>query len=66
MMVTGLLKERMNECGGDLVLTDKWARAFFEKRNWSKREGTTGKVHPPSSFYRRKIHFSDKYVSTVF
>ena len=27
--------------GGDLVLTDKWARGVLEKLTWSKGKGTT-------------------------
>ena len=40
----------LKEYGGDLVLTDKWARRVLEKLTWSKRKGTTGKVDPSPSF----------------
>ena len=40
----------LKEYGGDLVLTDKWARGVLGKLTWSKREGNTGKVDPSSSF----------------
>ena len=33
----------LKEYGGDLVLTDKWARGVLEKLTWSKRKGTTRK-----------------------
>ena len=36
----------LKEYGGDLVLTDKWARGVLKKLTWSKRKGTTGKVDP--------------------
>ena len=36
----------LKEYGGDLVLTDKWARGVLEKLTWSKRKGTTGIVDP--------------------
>ena len=36
----------LQEYGGDLVLTDKWARGVLEKPTRSKRKGTTGKVDP--------------------
>ena len=35
------------EYGGDLVVTDKWARGVLGKPTWSKRKGTTRKVDPP-------------------
>ena len=40
----------LKEYGGDLVLTDKWARGVLEKLTWNKRKGTTGKEDPSSQF----------------
>ena len=36
----------LKEYGGDLVLTDTWAREVLEKLTWSKCKGTTGIVDP--------------------
>ena len=36
----------LKEYGGDLVLTDKWARGVLEKLTRSKRKGNIGKVDP--------------------
>ena len=50
-MATGVVRANnpnlSKEYGGDLVVTDKWARGVLEKPTWSKRKGTTGKVDPP-------------------
>ena len=57
----------LKEYGGDLVLTDKWARGVLEKLTWSKRKGTTGKLNPPPPvFSRRKLHFSEKHINIGF
>ena len=58
----------LKEYGGDLVLTDKWARGVLEKLTWwSKHKGTTGKLNPPPSvFRRRKLHFSEKHINIDF
>ena len=40
----------LKEYGGDLVLTNKWARGVLEKLMWSKCKGTTRKVDPSPSF----------------
>ena len=57
----------LKEYGCNLELTDKWARGVLEKLTWSKRKGTTGKVDSsPPVFSRRKIHFSEKYISIGF
>ena len=36
--------------GGDLVLTEKWAKEVLEKLQWNKRKGATGKVYPSPQF----------------
>ena len=40
----------LKKYGGDLMLSDKWARGVLEKLTWSKRKGTTSKVDPSPSF----------------
>ena len=40
----------LKEYGGNLVLTNKWARGVLEKLMWSKCKGTTRKVDPSPSF----------------
>ena len=48
----------LKEYGGDLVLTDKWARRVLEKLTWSKCKGTTGKVGPsPQILAEEKFTF---------
>ena len=37
----------LKEFGGNLELTDRWARGVLKSLNWSKRKATTGKVEPP-------------------
>ena len=40
----------LKKYGGDLMLSDKWARGVLEKLSWSKRKGTTRKVDPSPQF----------------
>ena len=55
----------LKEYSGDLVLTDKWARGVLEKLKWSKRKGSKSRSFP-LVFSRRKVHFSEKYISIGF
>ena len=43
---SGMLKE----FGGDLELTENWARNVLRFMNWTKQKGTTGKVEPSKKF----------------
>ena len=40
----------LEEYGGTLNLTDRWARHVLTKMEWIKRKGTTGKVEPSPQF----------------
>ena len=40
----------LEEYGGTLNLTDRWARHVLTKMEWTKRKGTTGKVEPLPQF----------------
>ena len=53
-MVTANNPSLLKEYGGDLVLTDKWARGMLEKITWSKRKGTNGKVDPSPQFLAKE------------
>ena len=55
----------MKEYGGDLVLTDKWARGVLEKLTWSKRKGTTEKVDPSSQFLAKEKFTFQRNISTL-
>ena len=48
----------LKEYGSHLMFLDKWAdREMLEKLTWSKRKGTTGKVHPSPHFLtKEKFH----------
>ena len=56
----------LKEYGGDLVLTDKWARAVSEKLTWSKRKGTTGKVDPSPQFLAEEKFTFQRNISAFF
>ena len=57
----------LKEYGGDLVLTDKWAREVMEKLTWSKHKGTTGKVDPSAQFLaEEKFTFQRNISSPIF
>ena len=56
----------LKEYGGDLVLTDKWARGVLEKLTWSKRKGNIGKVDPfPQFLAEEKLTFQ-RNISVLF
>ena len=56
----------LKEYGGDLVLTDEWARGVLEKLTWSKRKGTTGKVdHFPQILAEEKFTFQSNISALV-
>ena len=40
----------LKEHGGDLELTEDWARHLLKSMEWVKRKGTTGKVEPSEKF----------------
>ena len=42
----------LEEYGGTLNLTDRWARHVLTKMEWAKRKGTTGKVEEKFTFQR--------------
>ena len=65
-IVTGVVRANnpnlLKEYGGDLVLSDKWARGVLEKLTWSKRKGTTGKVDlSPQFLAQEKFSFQRTY-----
>ena len=55
----------LKEYGGDLVLTDKWARGVLEKLTWSKRNGTTIKVEPSSQFLAEEKFTFQRNISAL-
>ena len=56
----------LKEYGGDLVLTDKWARGVLEKLTWSKHKGTTGKLNPPPPQFLDEENFTfQRNISTL-
>ena len=40
----------LSEFGGNVILTDMWARGVLKSMDWVKRKGTTGKVEPLKQF----------------
>ena len=40
----------LKEFGGTVELTNRWARSVLSDLNWSKRNGTTGKIKPSLQF----------------
>ena len=55
----------LREHGGDLVLTDKWARGVLEKLTWSKRKVTTGKVDPSPQFLAEEKFTFQRNISVL-
>ena len=55
----------LREYGGDLVLTDKWARGVLEKLTWSKRKVTTGKVDPSPQFLAEEKFTFQRNISVL-
>ena len=61
-IATGLVRANnpnlLKEYGGDLVLTDKWARGVLEKFTWCRCKVTTGKVDlSPKFLAEEKLTF---------
>ena len=55
----------LKEYGGDLVLTDKWARRVLEKLTWSKRKDITVNVDPSLQFLAEEKFTFKKNISTL-
>ena len=55
----------LKEYGGDLVLTDKWARGVLEKLTWSKRKDITVNVDPSLQFLAEEKFTFKKNISTL-
>ena len=55
----------LKEYGGDLVLTDKWARGVSKKLTWSRRKGTTGKVDPSTQFLAEEKFTFQRNISAL-
>ena len=55
----------LKEYGGDLVLTDKWARRVLEKLTWSKRKDITGNVDPSLQFLAEEKFTFKRNISTL-
>ena len=50
---------KLKDFGGHIALTQSWARAVLKSMEWSKRKGTTGKIEPSNSYWRRNLHSKD-------
>ena len=55
----------LKEYGGDLVLTDKWARGVLEKLTWSKCKSTTRKVDPSPQFLAEEKFTFQRNISAL-
>ena len=55
----------LKKYGGDLMLSDKWARGVLEKLSWSKRKGTTRKVDPSPKFLTEEKFTFQRNMSTL-
>ena len=56
----------LKEHGGDLELTEDWARHLLKSMEWVKRKGTTGKVEPSEKFLdEEKITFQREISKVV-
>ena len=68
-IATGVVKANnpnlLKEYGGDLVLTDKWARGVSKKLTWSRRKGTTGKVDPSTQFLAEEKFTFQRNISAL-
>ena len=51
----------LEECGVDLVLTDKWARGVLEKQRYHQKSKSF-----PQVFSQTKFHFTEKQISIGF
>ena len=57
----------LNEFGGPIELTDRWARNVLDSMEWVKRKGTTGKVEPSKQFLdEEKFTFQRQIAYAVF
>ena len=68
-IVKGVVKSNnpnaLEEFGGSLDLTDRWARAVPKQLKWGKRKGTTGNVDsPPQVLAEEKFTFQ-RTISTA-
>jgi len=55
----------LEEFGGTVKLTEKWARGVLKQLNWSKRKGTTGKVDPSPQFLAEEKFTYQRAISTA-
>ena len=55
----------LKEHGGDLVLTEKWARGVLRKLQWNKCKGTTGKVDPSPQLLAEEKFTFQKNISAL-
>ena len=55
----------LKEHGGDLELTEDWARHLLKSMEWVKRKGTTGKVEPSEKFLDEEKFTFQREISKV-
>ena len=55
----------LKEYGGNLVLSDKWARGVLKQLTWRKRKGTTGKVDPYPHFLAEEKFTFQRNISAL-
>ena len=55
----------LKEFGGDLELTENWARTVFKSLAWIKRKGTTGKLEPPAQLLAEEKFTFQRSITTI-
>ena len=55
----------LKEFGGNLDLTDRWARDVLKQLKWRKRKGTTGKVDPSPQILAEEKFTFQRTISTA-
>ena len=55
----------MLEFGGNVTLTENWARGVLKNMNWVKLKGTTGKVEPSKQLFAEEKLTFQKNISKV-
>ena len=60
-------RNALRDYGGDLDLTEGWAKRVLYSMNWVKRKATTGKVEPSPQFVaEEKFTFQREIASAVY
>ena len=67
---TGVIKancpSKLKDFGGNIALTESWARGALKSMEWSSRKGTTCKVEPSKQFLlEEKLRFQRRIASII-